>query len=79
MSTLSDAELQRFAQRLHNWPPNGKPEMDDDVFTLKALGLIEEIDITKPCALCGTSRRDYSFMKVTLAGRIFLRAMDNRL
>ena len=72
--TVSDAEISRLACKLATWPANGKPEMDDDVHLLKAVGFVEEIDQTTPCRTCGTPRISYSFMKVTQAGRLFLAA-----
>ena len=71
---ISPEEIDRLASKLEAWPANGKPAFDDDVVTLKAYGLIEEIEQKAPCRTCGTPRVDYTYMKITPAGRLFLLA-----
>lgn len=69
---ISDEEIQRLATKLANWPSNGKPEMDDDVYVLKSHGFVEEREQMKNCRECGTRLVDWRYMKITPAGRLFL-------
>jgi hypothetical protein len=67
-------EIDRLADKLANWPSNGKHEIDDDVIVLKAYGFIEEKTHTQLCRSCGTPQFAHSHMRVTQAGRLFLAA-----
>jgi hypothetical protein len=73
---------QRMYDALAAIPANGKPPrgmMTEEgviIEWLIALGFIEEHEQTKPCRDCGTPRPDYSYVKVSPAGRYYMAAME---
>lgn len=62
-------DLRNVAEGRPTVPGFGSP-----VWHLKCLGYVEERTIMKPCKACGTSLRDYSYDKITAAGREVLNA-----
>lgn len=74
-----------FHAALLSFPDNGKPPegfgTEEGMVTLAMLeyGLLKRHDQTKPCRECGTPRPDYSYMKITPAGRLFMGAMGDRM
>jgi len=73
----TDPELLRaMAERLANYPSDGKPPNDDTTHALNLCGFIERIEINKSCPACGTPKLDYSYLKITAGGRYFLAAMQ---
>ena len=75
MANISSEKLAAMADVLTNWPANGKPEQSGAVTSLFISGLIVETDVQKHCKLCGKPQIDYSYMRITEAGKVFLAAM----
>lgn len=69
---MTRAQIDAVVHLLANFPADGKPQDRDAAIDATLLGFIERRDITKPCRECGTLRHDYSFSRVTAAGRLFL-------
>lgn len=63
---------------LREWPDNGKPPNSVVLQWAQFFRFVEEIDVRKLCSACGTPRHDYSYMKITPAGKAFL-GLANRL
>lgn len=74
MGDIPAHEIQALADALANFPSNGKPQESDTMMTLILAGLVERQEVKKPCRNCGQPLLDYSFMRITAAGRYFLAA-----
>lgn len=71
-------DLQALYDKLKSWPANGKPEYDDNVLIAHSLGYVENVEVKKHCPSCGAPKYDYSYMKITPAGRFFMAAMEGK-
>lgn len=69
---IPSADLSLMLDGLRNFPSNAKPEDSEATFLLIAYGLIERQEVKKPCRTCGTSLLDYSYFRITAAGRCVL-------
>ncbi len=80
MSTQLTPEIvANMAASLHNYPPNGKPDMSVLANArLVEFGLIEETHTNKTCSGCGTQRPDHYWHKITPAGRVLMAATKGR-
>jgi hypothetical protein len=77
MSKVTD-NLERMLAVLRAFPDDGKPEKSasqEVIVDLISYNLIERREVQKACQCCGTPRLDYSFFRITPAGRLIL-AMD---
>ncbi len=72
------AMARRMLDLLGTFPADGQLRSDlfDPLTVTEAIScsLIERVVIEKPCKTCGTRRHDYSFFRITAAGRYFLAA-----
>ena len=73
---MSEDQLQAMADVLINWPADGKPEPSKARSALFISGLIVETDVKKYCKSCGSPQVDYSYCRITEAGKMFLAAMQ---
>jgi hypothetical protein len=73
---LPPHRLSALAYLLANFPSDGKPRDREAQIDALLLGFIEKREITKPCASCGTARPDYSYFKITPAGKLFSAAVE---
>jgi hypothetical protein len=71
-------QLQEMADVLINWPADGKPEQSVARNRLFISGLIVETDVKKHCKSCGAPQVDYSYCRITEAGKMFLAAMQSK-
>lgn len=76
---IPNETIRAMIELLSDWPDNGKPPHSDATLAAVALGYIENREITKPCRACGKPELDYRYMHVTLAGRLFLAAVQGKL
>lgn len=75
---ISNEELRELADALANFPSNGKPPLGDTTTMLVLLNFIERREVEKPCRTCGNPQLDYSYFRITGAGRYFLAAATNQ-
>jgi hypothetical protein len=75
VAEIAGAELHELAAALASFPSNGKPPASEATDMLVLLNFIERREVQKPCRNCGTPLLDYSFFRITGAGRYFLAAM----
>ena len=69
----ADREMDELVDLLTNFPANGKPQGDMKQVAV-AYGLIAPVTQNKNCPACGTTRPDYTYFKITPAGKLLLRA-----
>lgn len=79
---LMNERLGRLLEMLEDWPDDSRPDRiceragEESTSVILSLGIaikwIEEVDIMKPCASCGTSKAAYRFYRITPAGQAAL-------
>lgn len=69
---ISRAQIDAVIDLLANFPADGKPQDREAMTDAILLGFIERKDIQKNCRECGTLLHDYSYCRVTAAGKAVL-------
>lgn len=70
--------LHDLAERLENFPADGKLPWDFVTDRLIAAGFVVKKHTDKQCSACGASKPDYYYYHRTEGGRLFLAAMKER-
>lgn len=72
--TLPEEPMRKQFEALRDFPADGRPDGTADPETMTWLilnGYIELHEQMKACSCCGTPKLDYSFFRITNAGRLF--------
>lgn len=66
--------VREMHEALRNFPANGRPgwTQHDTGIALIVRGYIQTVEVNKACKCCGIERLDYTYFRITAAGRQFL-------
>lgn len=75
---LPQERIAAVAELLFNFPADGKLPETEAATDAFVSGLVTEYTVKKPCRNCGTPLTDYSYCRITQAGRFFMQAMEQK-
>ena len=75
---LSQERIAAVAELLFNFPADGKLPETEAATDAFVSGLVQEQRVSKPCRNCGTPLTDYSYCRITQAGRFFMQAWGQK-
>jgi hypothetical protein len=78
MPEFDKQQIEEMIECLAAWPADGRPQNVMLRTALQALGFIEEKTQMKSCKSCGTPRPDWTYYKITPAGKILLAVAAQR-